>query len=284
MTTTLSEVSGILSEPLDINGPRRPKPSYPKQPATPGLTVRHRASGSVGVILRYTPDWIVIRDQKGREHTLRNEAGGFSVEGHSVQLVAPPKAEQQSGVTASGSIAVPSAAARLAQPSRLWVEGVHDAELVEKIWGDDLRIEGVVVEPLHGADDLHAAVRNFGPRPARRLGILLDHLVEGSKESRIAATVDHPNVLITGHPFVDIWQGVRPQVLGLEAWPVIPLGTDWKTGMTAALGFPGEPGALWKTILGRVTSYRDLEPALLGAVETLIDFVTLGGPGGARDH
>ena len=34
------------------------------------------------------------------------------------------------------------------------MEGKHDAELVEKVWGHDLRIEGVVVEPLHGVDDL----------------------------------------------------------------------------------------------------------------------------------
>ena len=30
----------------------------------------------------------------------------------------------------------------------------------------------------------------------------------------------------------------------------------------------------WRWILGRVRDYRDLEPALLGRVEELIDFVT----------
>ena len=31
----------------------------------------------------------------------------------------------------------------------------------------------------------------------------------------------------------------------------------------------------WKRILGTVRTYRDLEPALLGRVEELIDFVTV---------
>ncbi len=279
-------VSGILSEPLDINGPRRPKPNWPDVPGSPGITVRHRAHGHVGVILRYTPDWIVIRDQKGREHTLRNEPGAFSVDGRTVRLVAPPKNATSSRptLTASGSVAVPNAPARIAQPSRILVEGVHDAELVEKVWGDDLRIEGIVVQPLHGADDLEAVVRQFGPQPTRRLGVLLDHLIDGSKESRIAQQIDHPDVLICGHPYVDVWQAIRPEVVGLRAWPVIPRGTDWKTGIARAIGFSGDPGHLWKQMLGRVDSYKDLEAPLLQAVESLIDFVTLGGPGGASDR
>lgn len=174
-------MSGILSEPLDINGPRRPKPNWPKIQGAPGLVVRHRAHGHVGAILRYTPDWIVMRDRNGREHTLRNEPGAFSVDGRSVQLVAPPRTREAPGpsFTASGSVAVPGSAARVAQPSRILVEGIHDAELVEKVWGDDLRIEGIVVQPLHGADDLEEVVRSFGPTPGRRLGVLLDHLVDG---------------------------------------------------------------------------------------------------------
>lgn len=216
-----------------------------------------------------------MRDQSGRDHTLRNERGAFSVNGNSVTLITPPKKvdDQPPSQTASGSIALDDVRARVALPSRILVEGLHDAELVEKVWGDDLRIEGVVVEPLHGADDLEAVVRQFGPTPTRRLGILLDHLIDGSKETRIAATIDHPNVLITGHPYVDVWQAVRPSVLGIEQWPEIPKGTDWKTGVCRAFRFDGEPGALWRKILAQVSTYADLEPGLVGAVEQLIDFV-----------
>ena len=85
-----------------------------------------------------------------------------------------------------GSVAVHGAKARVARASRIFVEGRHDAELVEKVWGDDLRIEGVVVEYLGGVDDLADHLRDFRPGPERRVGVLVDHLVPGSKESRIA--------------------------------------------------------------------------------------------------
>jgi hypothetical protein len=151
------------------------------------------------------------------------------------------------------------------------VEGKHDAELLEHVWGDDLRELGIVVEPLHGADDLAAAVGEFRPGGQRRLGVLLDHLVSGSKESRIAATVDHPSVLITGHPFVDVWAGIRPKVVGLQAWPDVPRGQPWKEGICATLGVPLE--GFWPRLRNQVTTYADLEPELVGAVERLIDFV-----------
>jgi hypothetical protein len=168
---------------------------------------------------------------------------------------------------------VPGAPARIARASRLLVEGVHDAELVEKVWGDDLRVEGVVVELLDGADNMLEIVRSYGPRPGRRLGVLLDHLVDNSKETRIAEGVDHPDVLVTGHPFVDIWAAVKPQVVGITAWPEVPRGQSWKEGVCAALGVD-DPRLFWKKILNSVSSYADLEPPLVGAVEQLIDFVT----------
>ncbi len=161
----------------------------------------------------------------------------------------------------------------MARASRILVEGRHDAELVEKVWGDDLRIEGVVVEMLDGADHLGEIVRGFGPRTGRRLGILLDHLVTDSKESRIAADIDHPDVLITGHPFVDVWEAVKPSVVGIEAWPTVPKGRPWKEGVCGALGVD-DPRGFWTRILASVTSYADLELPLVGAVEQLIDFVT----------
>lgn len=265
-------MSGILSD-LDMNEPRRRKPTWPNLPAPKGLLVRHRSTGYVGTVQRCTPDWVTILDNQGRSQTLRNERGAFSVKGASVTLV-PPKAKVASEptTTASGSVAVQSKA-RVAQPSRILVEGIHDAELVEKVWGADLRLEGIVVEPLHGADDLAAVVASFEPRADRRLGILLDHLIDGTKETHIARTVNHPDVLITGHPYVDVWQAIRPATLGISAWPVIPKGTDWKTGVCAALGFDGPPGVMWRTMLKRVRNFRDLEPGLVGAMEELIDFV-----------
>jgi hypothetical protein len=176
-------------------------------------------------------------------------------------------------VTSSGSIAVAGHRARVARASRILVEGVHDAELVERVWGDDLRVEGVVVERLDGLDHLAAAVAGFGPGPGNRLGVLVDHLVPGTKEARLAATVTHPHVLVTGTPFVDVWEAVKPAVVGIEAWPDVPKGVDWKTGVCQRLGVE-DPTAMWRRILASVRTYDDLQPALVGAVERLIDFVT----------
>jgi hypothetical protein len=195
-----------------------------------------------------------------------------------VREVSPPRPTR----TASGSVAVPDAPARVARGSRIWVEGRHDAELVEKVWGDDLRVEGVVVEPLDGIDHLADELRAFAPSPDRRVGVLVDHLVTGSKERRIADEVlrAHPagSVLVLGHPYVDVWQAVRPERLGLTAWPTIARGTEWKVGVLRELGWPAQDhtdvARAWQRILRSVRSYADLEPSLLGRVEELIDFVT----------
>ncbi|MCX6509416.1 MAG: DUF3097 family protein [Actinobacteria bacterium] len=266
---------GILSEPLDLDGgaPRsRQKP--PTITATPGLEVEVRGTHLWGVVVECDSAFITLRDRQGRDHKVRLRDGAFDVKGRQVTLVRPKASSTAEATrTASGSVAVPSAPARMARASRLLVEGVHDAELVEKVWGDDLRVEGVVVELLDGADNLQEIVRSFGPRSGRRLGVLLDHLVDNSKETRIAAGIDHPDVLVTGHPYVDIWAAVKPSVVGIAAWPDIPKGQPWKEGICAALGVE-DPRLFWKKILNSVSSYSDLQPPLVGAVEQLIDFVT----------
>ncbi|NHN54197.1 DUF3097 domain-containing protein [Calidifontibacter sp. DB0510] len=210
---------------------------------------------------------------------------GFLLDGQPVVLVAPKAAPAPATPTrtASGSRAVAAAPARVALGSRIFVEGRHDAELVEKIWGDDLRVEGVVVEMLDGVDDLGAVIRDFRPGPQRRMGVLVDHLVPGSKEDRIvqaarAVPEAREHVLIVGHPFVDVWQGVQPRLLGWTEWPVIPRGMSWKHGILAELGWPhatqADVAQGWKRILGSVRTFTDLRPELLGRVEELIDFVT----------
>ena len=86
------------------------------------------------------------------------------------------------------------------------------------------------------------------------------------------------HVLVVGHPYVDVWQSVKPQRLGMDVWPVIPRGTSWKVGIAAHLGWPHSTqtdlALAWRRILSSVGSYADLEPELLGRVEELIDFVT----------
>ena len=270
---------GILSDPIDLDGPRNPRTAHPTVPARPGLVVKQRGTPITGTVVGVVNGYLHVRDRSGYEHRMTLLKGGFEVDGQVVTLVEPRGAAPGSPAaapsrTASGSVAVSGRPAQVARASRILVEGIHDAELVEKVWGDDLRVEGVVVERLDGADHLDEVVRAFGPRPGRRLGILLDHLVEGSKEQRIAAAIASPDVLVTGHPYVDVWQAVKPSVLGIAAWPEVPRGEPWKEGVLRRLGVDAEPGRFWRHLLGKVGSWTDLEPALIGAVEELIDFVT----------
>nr|BFE62303.1 DUF3097 domain-containing protein [Dactylosporangium thailandense] len=239
------------------------------------LVVEDADSGFCGAVVGFEFGAVVLEDRHGNRRNFPLDPAAFLLEGRAVTLVrpAPQRARPQRQRTASGSIAVAGHTARVARRGRIWVEGIHDAALVERIWGDDLRVEGVVVEPLDGIDELAAAVRAFGPGPVARLGVLVDHLVPGSKESRIVASVQSPYVLVTGHPYIDVWQAVKPSAVGIRAWPVVPPGQPWKEGVCAALGV-AEPAELWRRILASVSSFRDVETPLINSMERLIDFVT----------
>ena len=242
--------------------------------AVPGLVVEEAGTGFCGAVVECDKERVSLEDRHGKVRVFPLDPAGFLLEGVAVTLTRPvAQRPAPSRRTASGSVAVPGLKAQVAKASRLWVEGTHDAELVERVWGHDLRVEGVVVEPLDGVDDLPSLVRSFGPGPGRRLGVLVDHLVPGAKESRIVGQVSHPHVLVTGHPYVDVWQAVKPAAVGIAAWPVVPKGQPWKEGVCAALGW-GETWQGWKRVLAGVDSYTDLEVPLLRSVEMLIDFVT----------
>src|SRR5690606_11744430 len=205
------------------------------------MVVEDAQTGFVGAVVRVEYGRMELEDRHGRTKPFP-VGPGYLVDGKPVILTAPKKAAPAAPArTASGSVAVKNARARVALASRIYVEGRHDAELVEQVWGEDLRIEGVVVEYLGGVDDLAAIVADFRPGPGRRLGVLVDHLVAGSKEARIAEAVrcgpGGEHTLVVGHPFIDIWQAVKPARLGVPAWPVIPKGQDWKRGVCAALGW-----------------------------------------------
>jgi hypothetical protein len=297
---------------LAVGDRRRVRPQLRQVAAERGLVVEDAAGQFCGAVVLCEKDAVTLEDRHGTRRVFPLGPAAFLLEGEPVILVRPsgpaaPGAERgrsQSGGgrgargweqrsagmgtaeggggtsraavarTASGSIAAPASRAKVARASRIYVEGRHDAELVEKIWGDDLRDVGVVVEYLGGIDDLPAIVAEFGPGPARRLGVLVDHLVDGSKESRLAARVEAPDVLVVGHPFIDVWAAVKPAVLGIGGWPYVPPGSPWKEGVLRAIGWPPDTAAAWQRILRSVRSFTDLEPEFLGRVEELIDFVT----------
>src|SRR3954470_11913106 len=257
----------------DILAPQ-PRARVPEVAAELDLVVEDGDSGFCGAVVEIDRTSLTLEDRRGTRRVFPYSHRSFLLDGARVVLTRPRTASPiRPTRTASGSTAVHGGRAVVARAGRIFVEGLHDCELVEAIWGDDLRIEGVVVEQLEGADNLPDVVRAFGPGPDARLGVLLDHLVPGSKESRIAAQVAGPHVLVVGHPFVDIWQAVKPARVGLPAWPDVPRGLDWKTAVAAHLGEPDVVSA-WRRVRRSVRSWVDLEPELLGPVEALIDFVT----------
>jgi len=269
--------SDVLADARAANAAR----AIPTVDATPG-EVLELPDGFVGAVTRVERGTVELEDRHGRRRVFPL-GPGFLIDGRPVVVRAPAAAPPRPGElrTASGSRAPEPQRARVARAHRIFVEGRHDAELVEKVWGADLRVEGIVVEYLEGIDHLADVLREVRPGPERHIGVLVDHLVAGSKESRIAAQVTSPHVLVVGHPFIDVWQGVKPSRIGLDAWPIIPRTrngepVEWKHGICEALGWPhsdqADIAAAWQRILGSVRDYRDLEPALLSRVEQLIDF------------
>ena len=295
--------SDILASDPHQREAQRQRPTSERVTAEPGLLIEDVQSGFVGEIVRVgkvAGAWQVeLEDRVGARRSFPM-GRGYWIEGKPVELIAPeigsaaysagvgakkagpaPRTVAGHTLTASGSLHV-AHRARVARESRIWVEGKHDAELVQKVWGEDLALEGVVVEELLGVDRLEEVLRAFRPGDERRAGILVDHLVSGSKESRIAEKLAHlPGVLILGHPYVDVWQAVKPGTLGMRAWPHVPRDEDIKVGTLRRMGWPHatahDVGLGWARILARVHSYKDLEPSLLGRMEELIDFVTEPG-------
>ncbi|HEY5334634.1 MAG TPA: DUF3097 family protein [Mycobacteriales bacterium] len=265
----------------DILGPR-PTVEIPVHRVEPGLVVEELVTDFCGAVIDSDTHTVTLEDRFGKRRTFPYATGGFRLDGALVTLAPAAKAGPVRPTrTASGSVAVDGVRARVARHGRILVEGVHDAALVERVWGDDLRVEGVVVETLDGIDNLDAVIRAFGPAVHRRLGVLVDHLVPGSKESRLIATVRASHVLVLGHPYVDVWQAVKPASLGIPAWPTVPRGLDWKQGVCDALGESGGPREMWRRVLAAVDSYTDIEVPMLRAMEELIDFVTVTGTAAA---
>ena len=252
------------------------------------MVVEDAQSGYVGAIvgLEKAPGGFAIRleDRHGKVRSFPL-GPGYLIDGKPVELTRPQPQQRTPGRTASGSVAVPNARARVARPSQIWVEGKHDWELVHKIWGEDLKYEGVVVEPLGGLDVLAERLEEFAPDATHRVGVLADHLVTGTKETRIAQGIMQDprfrgHVHIIGHPFIDIWAAVKPARVGIAAWPEVPRGEDWKNGVCRRLGWPhgsmAATGKAWQHILSKVEHISHVDPALSGRVEELIDFVTVG--------
>lgn len=274
----MSAVADMYGGDILSGHSRMRKVPAPQVPAERGLVVEDSATGYCGAVVgferTYDGDFVRLEDSARTSRLFALREAAFLIDGRRVTLVRATTAPKPavSNRTASGSTKVENLRARTARASRIWVEGVHDAALVERVWGHDLRVEGVVVEHLEGLDNLAERLAEFEPGPNRRVGVLVDHLVTGSKESKLTTSLG-PDVLVTGHPYIDVWEAVRPKAVGIGAWPKIPRGEDWKTGICRELGW-GTPRDGWRRVYSAVSSFRDLEAPLIGAVEQLVDFVT----------
>lgn len=274
-----SELHRRSTEQVDIAEGGRAADAPPGVPATIGLVVLHRRSGVRGRVQRLAGGFVELLDARGRRHQFRTVPGAFAVHGETVTLVpaAPSAGASALRRSASGAMTEADPSARVARASRLWVEGAHDAELVERVWGDELRELAIVVEPLGGIDRLPDALEAFHPGPGRCVVVLVDHLVEGTREHHLAVDCTSAHVRVVGHRFVDVWQCVRAERLGIEAWPSVPRGEDWKAGVCRRLGW-GRPADGWRRVLAAVDSFADLDPSLVRAVETALDHLTSTDP------
>lgn len=276
----------VLAQPRISARERRLRPQR-DVPANTGLLLEDVESGFVGEIIdvsKVAGELLMTLEGRGNVRRRFPLGPGFWIDGEPVTMVPPaknPPRQSRPERTASGSLRVERTAATML-PSRMWVEGRHDWQLIDKVWGEDLRHEGIAVEELAGADHLEQMLAVFKPGPGRKAAVLVDHLLPGTKESRLVDAALSRNggehVLVLGHPYVDVWQAIKPERVGLSEWPHIPKGIDIKAGSLAALGLAHDTvediGIGWSTILSRVRDWRDLEPALLGRVEELIDFLT----------
>ncbi|AGL27498.1 hypothetical protein J113_14000 [Mycobacterium tuberculosis CAS/NITR204] len=262
---------------LAAGGRRRPRSV--EHPVELGMVVEDAETGYVGAVVRVEYGRIDLEDRYGKTRGFPL-GPGYLLDGLPVILTAPRCAAAAGPRrTASGSVAVPGARARVARASRIYVEGRHDAELIAAVWGADLRIEGVVVEHLGGVDDLVEIVAKFRPGPRRRLGVLVDHLVAGSKEARIAEVVRRGPRRLRHFgrraPLRRHLAGGQATTSWATAWPRVPLAPTRSIFMA---GWPhadqADIAAAWRRIRSQVRDWTDLEPALIGRVEELIDFVT----------
>src|SRR5439155_24388295 len=103
--------------------------TIPEVTVEPGLVVEDPASGFCGAVIRMEQGNVVLEDRHGRHRLFPLNPAGFLIDGKPVTLVRPAVAAPAARrMSASGSVRVAGVKARTARDSRLWVEGIHDAE------------------------------------------------------------------------------------------------------------------------------------------------------------
>ena len=105
----------------------------------------------------------------------------------------------------------------------------------------------------------------------------------GSKEQRAAERLPPTRTCWSpATPSSTCGRPIDPSLAGLAAWPDVPRGGRGRRACRRPAA-SSEPAGSGASLLRRVRTYADLDPALVGAVEQLIDFVTVPA-GCARRH
>ena len=114
---------------------RRRKPAYPEVQAEPGIVVEVVGSDFVGAVIAFDRthdgDFVRLEDRRGTQRLFKMLPGAFEVEGRRVTLTRAVAEQQAPAVSNSGSRRVEGVRAKVAMPSRIWVEGILVAAIVE---------------------------------------------------------------------------------------------------------------------------------------------------------
>jgi hypothetical protein len=249
------------------------------------------ADGFCGAVTRIEGGQVELEDYRGRRRLFPMGAG-FMIDGEPVRLVHPARA----GTAGARRSAPPR------DPSRSTIPCAHRAAepdprragTTPSSWR---RSGGTICAPRASswstcrsrpAGGLLAAAP---PRRDRRYGVLVDHLVPGSKETRIVEQIMRgphgAHLRIVGHPYIDVWQCVTPTAMGIRAWPGSRAARNGRPG-SAAPRLAGRSQAdiahAWKRILSREQLPR---PGPVAArprrgAHRLRDGAGHGRPGGGR--
>src|SRR5262249_27300182 len=120
-----------------LAGDWRRRRVVPEVDAEPDLVVEDAGAGFGGAVVGFESGAVVLEDRHGRRRNFPLLPAAFLLDGAVVTLRRPVAAPAVTRPrrTASGSVAVPGAAARVARASRIWVEGIDDAARVHRLSG-----------------------------------------------------------------------------------------------------------------------------------------------------
>ena len=239
--------TGWLGRTVGTMSPRHPRrvraaaraADLPPSPRRIGDGRRGPRLGFCGDIVTITAEAVTLRDRQGQHRQFRYKPGGFLIDGKPVTLVrAGPRSQRRpAGDQQRLGRRPPAGAAqrRHGQPD------LGRGQATTPSWSSTCGATtcaswGSSSSRCTASTTWSAWSAEFAPSPAapaRGAGRPPRRRLEGGAPRR---QVRGPDVLVTGHPFVDVWAGVRPQVIGLDAWPDVPRGVEWKEGMCDALG------------------------------------------------